>query len=93
MSQQDLAATLRGYDTGKLTLCSIGSHSALEVAYGARAAGLANLVVTARGREKTYTTYFARREDPPRGCVDETLEIASFPDLLKPEVQQKLLSK
>ncbi|GAC1391272.1 MAG: formate--phosphoribosylaminoimidazolecarboxamideligase family protein [Vulcanimicrobiaceae bacterium] len=93
MSQPDLASILKSYDTKKLTLCSIGSHSALEVAYGARAAGLANLVVTARGREKTYTKYFARREDPPRGCVDETLEIATFPELLNPDVQQKLLSK
>ncbi len=48
-----------------LTLCSIGSHSALEVAYGARAQGLRNLVVTAKGRERTYLEHFAVRGAGP----------------------------
>jgi 5-formaminoimidazole-4-carboxamide-1-(beta)-D-ribofuranosyl 5'-monophosphate synthetase len=81
---------LAGYDRSALTLCSIGSHSALEVAYGARAQGLRNLVVTAKGREKTYTRYYARQVNPARGCVDETLELAAFPDLLDDEVQRRL---
>jgi 5-formaminoimidazole-4-carboxamide-1-(beta)-D-ribofuranosyl 5'-monophosphate synthetase len=81
---------LAGYDRDALTLCSIGSHSALEVAYGARAQGLRNLVVTAKGREKTYTQYFAQRAAPARGCVDETLELDAFTDLLRDDVQQQL---
>jgi 5-formaminoimidazole-4-carboxamide-1-(beta)-D-ribofuranosyl 5'-monophosphate synthetase len=86
----NIGALLDGYDRTALTLCSIGSHSALEVAYGARCQGLRNLVVTAKGREKTYTHYYARRSNPPRGCVDETLELQSFPDLLNSEVQRQL---
>jgi 5-formaminoimidazole-4-carboxamide-1-(beta)-D-ribofuranosyl 5'-monophosphate synthetase len=81
---------LAGYDRSALTLCSIGSHSALEVAYGARTQGLRNLVLTARGREKTYTRYYSGRSNPPRGCVDETLELQSFPDLLNDDVQRQL---
>jgi len=81
---------LDGYDRKTLTLCSIGSHSALEVAYGARLQGLRNLVVTAKGREKTYARYYARRDDPPRGCVDETLELDEFTDLLREDVQRQL---
>jgi 5-formaminoimidazole-4-carboxamide-1-(beta)-D-ribofuranosyl 5'-monophosphate synthetase len=83
-------ALLNGYDRNALTLCSIGSHSALEVAYGARAQGLRNLVVTAKGREKTYTQYYARKADPARGCVDETLELDAFTDLLNEDVQNEL---
>jgi 5-formaminoimidazole-4-carboxamide-1-(beta)-D-ribofuranosyl 5'-monophosphate synthetase len=76
-----------------LTLTSIGSHSALEVAYGARAQGIANLVITAKGRERTYTEHYRRRETPvPRGCVDETLELGAFTDLLNDDVQQALLA-
>ena len=78
---------------GDLTLCSIGSHSALEVAYGARLHGLRNLVVTARGREKTYARYYARTADPPRGCVDETLHLNEFADLLNEDVQQQLVDR
>ena len=83
------AALLEGYDRTALTLCSIGSHSALEVAAGARAQGLRNLVVTAKGREKTYSNYYARKDAPARGCVDATLEIEAFIDILEPKVQEE----
>jgi 5-formaminoimidazole-4-carboxamide-1-(beta)-D-ribofuranosyl 5'-monophosphate synthetase len=88
-----IAAALAAYDPAALTLCSVGSHSALDVAYGARAQGLRNLVVTARGRERTYAGYFARRDDPPRGCVDATLELGAFADLLDEDVQRRLLAQ
>ncbi|HZZ65373.1 MAG TPA: DUF1246 domain-containing protein, partial [Candidatus Baltobacteraceae bacterium] len=81
---------LREYDPSSLTLCSIGSHSALEVAYGARRQGLRNLIVTARGREKTYSQYYASGADPVRGCVDETLELERFADILDEGVQRRL---
>ena len=94
MSTEYVARALALYDRSRLTLCSIGSHSALEVAYGARAQGLRNLVVTARGREQTYARYFAAREEPvPRGCVDEVLELESFPDILRADVQERLLDR
>jgi len=85
---------LAAYDRSGLTLCSIGSHSALEVAYGARAQGLRNLIVTAKGRERTYTEHYRRRETPvPRGCVDETLDLDAFTDVLEERVQQTLLAR
>jgi 5-formaminoimidazole-4-carboxamide-1-(beta)-D-ribofuranosyl 5'-monophosphate synthetase len=87
----DLPGTLAGYDSSRLTLCSIGSHSALEVAAGARAQHLHNLIVTERGRNATYDRYFARRADgPPRGCVEATLELAKFADVLDDDVQMRL---
>ena len=73
-----------------LTLCSVGSHSALEVAYGARLHGLRNLVVTAKNRERTYNNYYFRKSDPHRGCVDEVLELDDFADILREDVQQRL---
>ncbi|HEY0614439.1 MAG TPA: DUF1297 domain-containing protein [Candidatus Elarobacter sp.] len=87
----DLSGTLSSYDANRLTLCSIGSHSALEVASGARAQGIRNLIITERGRNTTYDTYYARRFDgPPRGCVDATLELDGFGDVLGDEVQERL---
>jgi 5-formaminoimidazole-4-carboxamide-1-(beta)-D-ribofuranosyl 5'-monophosphate synthetase len=88
-----LATALARYDRAALTMCSIGSHSALEVALGARACGLRNLVVTARGRERTYARYFFRRQSPDRGCVDGVLELEAFADVLQPDVQQQLLER
>ena len=92
MESAKIAAVLAGYDRSRLTLCSIGSHSALEVAYGARAQGLRNLVVTARGRERTYTEHFAFRDRPvPRGCVDRVVELDAFADIMHEEIQRRLI--
>ena len=87
-----VAATLASYDLAQLTLCSIGSHSALEVAAGASAAGLRNVIVAERGRERTYTEFYARRGDPPRGCVDATVVVDRFSDILDASVQNVLLA-
>jgi 5-formaminoimidazole-4-carboxamide-1-(beta)-D-ribofuranosyl 5'-monophosphate synthetase len=87
-----ISAALERYDRSALALCSVGSHSALDVASGARAQGLRNVVVTARGREQTYTRYFKRSSAPERGCVDVTLELEAFADILRPEVQAQLLA-
>ena len=94
MSAGYVARALRDYDRRRLTLASVGSHSALEVAYGARAAGLRSLVVTAKGRELTYARYFAARSDSPaRGCVDEVLELGSFAEILDDDAQRQLLAR
>lgn len=93
MLDPHIASALAAYDASALTLCSVGSHSALDVAFGARARGLRNLVVTASGRERTYASYYARQEDPPRGCVDETLHLPTFHALLDDDVQRKLLAR
>ncbi len=94
VSRESVARVLSAYDASALCLCSIGSHSALEVAYGARLQGLRNLVVTAKGRERTYVRYFAFREDPvTRGCVDAVLELESFSDILGDDVQRELLGR
>jgi 5-formaminoimidazole-4-carboxamide-1-(beta)-D-ribofuranosyl 5'-monophosphate synthetase len=87
-----IAAALASYDLDQLTLCSIGSHSALDVAAGAHAAGLRNLIVAERGRERTYTEWYARRTDPPRGCVDQTIVLDRFSDILDANVQNALLA-
>jgi len=88
-----IAAALAAYDRSRLTLCSVGSHSALDVAFGARAQGLRNLIVTASGRERTYARYYARSASPPRGCVDATLHLDTFAGLLDAGVQRRLLAE
>ncbi|MGA8795581.1 MAG: DUF1297 domain-containing protein [Candidatus Cybelea sp.] len=94
MSEEYVARALDAYDLSRLTLCSIGSHSALDVASGARAQGLRNLIVTAKGREKTYSRYFVREESPVgRGCVDGVLELQEFPEILNEDVQRRLFEQ
>lgn len=85
-------AALAGYDTKNLTLACIGSHSALDVCLGARRQRLRTLVVAARGREQTYAKYNATRIDGT-GCVDETLLVDHFADVVLPAVQQQLSNR
>jgi len=93
MDAETLRTTLAAYDQRNLTLCSIGSHSALEVAAGAHARGLRNLIVTERGRERTYADFYAKKTSPDRGCVDETLLLERFSDVLDDPVQEQLLAR
>ncbi|MGA7200198.1 MAG: DUF1297 domain-containing protein [Candidatus Cybelea sp.] len=94
MSEEYVARALDAYDLSRLKLCSIGSHSALDIASGARAQGLRNLIVTAKGREKTYARYFVRNESPVgRGCVDAVLELQNFPEILNEDVQERLFEQ
>lgn len=71
------------------TLAVVGSHSALDVCRGAKTLGFKTLVVTAKGRERVYAEYFAS-DRSELGCVDSTLQLSQFKDILQPDVQAKL---
>jgi len=74
-----------------ITIATIGSHSALEVARGAKDEGFKNIIVCEKGREQTYAKYYKTQGDI--GCVDEVILVDKFADILKPEIQQQLLDK
>lgn len=68
------------------TIVVLGSHSALDVCRGAKDLGFKTLVICQKGREKTYQKYY-------KNIVDECLVLDKFADILKPEIQKKLLEK
>lgn len=74
-----------------ITVAVLGSHSALDVCRGAKDEGLKTLVVTQKGRDKTYSKYY--KSGKGVGCVDEVLEVANFKDILKDENQEILRKK
>lgn len=61
----------------------LGSHSALEVGYGAREEGFKTVVVCQRGREKTYTDRF-------RNLFDEVIVLDKFSQISEPGIIEKL---
>ncbi|MFA6081159.1 MAG: DUF1297 domain-containing protein [Patescibacteria group bacterium] len=79
------------YNLSKLTIATLGSHSALDVCRGAKNLGFHTLVITEKGREKTYEKYY--KTQGSLGCVDETITLNKFSNLLEPEVQKKLLER
>ena len=88
---ESISSALAEYDRRALTVCAIGSHSALDVCLGAKKEGLRTLVIAAKGRERTYGLYYGSR--PDGGCVDEVIVLDHFADILKDEVQRELLGR
>lgn len=77
------------YDTSEITIGVLGGHSGLDVSHGAKKYGFHTLAVCQKGREKTYTKYYRTRKDG-RGCIDETIVLDRFADIIKPDVQEIL---
>lgn len=82
---------LKSYKMKKLTVATLGSHSALDVCSGAKQFGFKTLVVAQKGRDKTYSSYY--QTNGKMGCVDQCLIVDSFADLFKSDLQKKLVSR
>jgi 5-formaminoimidazole-4-carboxamide-1-(beta)-D-ribofuranosyl 5'-monophosphate synthetase len=80
------------YDEKNITIGVLGGHSALDVCRGAKKYGFKTIAVCQKGREKTYTKYYKTREDG-RGCIDETIVLNKFSDIIKEKVQKELRNK
>jgi len=68
------------------TIAVLGSHSALEVCFGAKKLGFKTLVIVEKGRDKTYAQYY-------KNIVDEVLYVDKYKDLLTEKVQKILQEK
>lgn len=84
----NIKALLKGYDLQNLTVGVLGGHSALDVCHGAKMKAFGTVAVARKGSEKTFTKYFKSRKDV--GCVDETILVDQFQDILKKGIQKKL---
>jgi len=74
---------LRAYDPNKVRIGVLGSHSALEIASGAKQEGFETVVVCQKGREKTYTRYYGNLFN----CV---MLVDKFSDITKEEKVKQL---
>ncbi len=58
MMKDKIKETIETYDPKQIRIGVLGSHSALEIASGAKQEGLETVVVCQKGREKTYTKHY-----------------------------------
>ncbi|TGC11380.1 formate--phosphoribosylaminoimidazolecarboxamide ligase family protein [Methanolobus halotolerans] len=95
IDRKEIIEIIEGYDTDKLKIGTVASHSALDIFDGAIEEDLRTLAVCQEGREKTYTDYFRSQRDTNgkiiRGIVDESLSLGKFNEIIRPENQQKLI--
>lgn len=88
IAQKQLQGVIGKYDKNKLTIGTLGGHSALDVCRGAKDEGLRTVVVCQKGRENTYEKYYKSWEG--RGVVDEIILVNKFSEITSDPVQQKL---
>lgn len=79
---------VKNYTSQNTTIASIGSHSALDVARGAKDLGFKTLIITQKDRGEVYSKYYKTSDE--MGCVDEVLELEKFKDILNADIQKEL---
>ncbi len=91
ITHNQISKILEAYDKKNITIGVLGGHSALDVCRGAHSHGFKTLVVAQKGREKTYTKYYKRRDG--MGFVDDVIVVDRFSDITKKEIQEELRGK
>ncbi|AEK73053.1 5-formaminoimidazole-4-carboxamide-1-(beta)-D-ribofuranosyl 5'-monophosphate synthetase-like protein [Thermococcus sp. 4557] len=94
ISREEILSVLESYDPEKITVGVIGSHSALDIADGAKEEGLPVLVVAQRGRHRTYAEYFElrkTRDGLSKGFIDEVMVLEKFAQII--DVQEELVKR
>ena len=81
--QQKIEEIMKGYRREEIKIGVVGSHSALEIGYGAKQEGFEVVVVCQKGREKTYTKQY-------KNLFDHALLLEKFVDIAREENQRKL---
>jgi 5-formaminoimidazole-4-carboxamide-1-(beta)-D-ribofuranosyl 5'-monophosphate synthetase len=82
IGQQQIASIVDRYDLKKVTIATIGSHSALEVMDGAKDEGMKTVCICQKGRDLPYRRF--------KRLADEIIMVEKFSDILNRENQEKL---
>ncbi len=95
ITQKEISKILSAYDKENITIGVLGGHSGLDVCRGAKKLGFKTLAVCRKGREKTYSKYYKARQTRygNKGCIDETIVLDKFEDMVKPEIQKELIRR
>jgi 5-formaminoimidazole-4-carboxamide-1-(beta)-D-ribofuranosyl 5'-monophosphate synthetase len=83
MMETEIKEVISQYDPREIRIGVLGSHSALEIASGAKQEGFETVVVCQKGRDKTYTRYYSN-------IFDHTLLLEKFADITSPDNVKKL---
>jgi len=81
--QKRVNQIIANYNPENVHIGVLGSHSALEIAAGAKQEGFKTVVVCQNGREKTYARYY-------RNIFDKIIFLDQFQDITKPETVKEL---
>ena len=91
IEREKILEILDSYDKENIVIGAIGSHSALDIADGAKEEGFKTLIVSQKGREKTYAQYFKQkktRDGLIKGFIDEVIVLEKFGKII--DIQEEL---
>ncbi|WP_461863438.1 formate--phosphoribosylaminoimidazolecarboxamide ligase family protein [Thermococcus sp.] len=91
IEREQILEVLKNYDRENIIIGVIGSHSALDIADGAKAEGFKTLIVSQRGRHRTYAEYFRLKKTKDgltKGFIDEVLVLEKFGKII--DIQEEL---
>ncbi len=80
---EGIKEVVSGFDPKKVRIGVLGSHSALEIGYGAKQEGFEVVVICQKGREETYSRHY-------KNLFDHILILDKFSDMISEENQQTL---
>jgi 5-formaminoimidazole-4-carboxamide-1-(beta)-D-ribofuranosyl 5'-monophosphate synthetase len=84
MLNDKIKQVIKKYNPKEIRIGVLGSHSALEIASGAKQEGFETLVVCQKGREKTYTKYY-------RNLFDHVVMLDKFADITSEVIVKQLV--
>ncbi|MFH1327731.1 MAG: formate--phosphoribosylaminoimidazolecarboxamide ligase family protein [Candidatus Bathyarchaeota archaeon] len=82
-NREGIQELVGSYNSEKIRVGVLGSHSALEIGFGAKQEGLETVVICQKGREKTYVKHY-------KDLFDHILLLDKFSDIVTKENQDKL---
>ena len=81
ITKEGISNILKGYDTKKITIGTIGSHSALNIFKGAKEEGFKTVCICKKTDQIVYQRF---------PLADEVIPVEGFKELLDDDIQQKL---
>lgn len=97
IDRKEIIEIVEDYDTDKIKIAAVASHSALDIFDGAIEEDFSTFAVCQQGREKTYTDYFKSQRDVNgnvvRGIVDESICLSKFNEVLNEDIQKKMIDE
>lgn len=97
ISRDVVLGNLEKYNLDDAKIGVLASHSALDTCEGAVSEGFRTVAVCQKGRDAAFSRYFrAQREADGtvrRGVVDDTIMLDKFSEIMRPEVQQDIMSR
>lgn len=97
ISRDVVLGNLEKYNLDDAKIGVLASHSALDTCEGAVTEGFRTVAVCQKGRDAAFSRYFRAQRDSDgnlrRGVVDDTIMLDRFGDIMRPEIQQDIMSR